>query len=179
MAVWPTFNLAITLRDGFLKTGLSPFSPEIIRATVKPVAATPVRFLPGISSPLKKKLRSVLTELDLPEHEISNTLALVDSKVRGISTPLQTVQVFHSLLLSGRTEKQKRVKDPRLHTDSGRIMTESEAIKALEDRNTEAAKKSGAAAEKKRKKAADIAEGPAKRAPRRKKALPVSKENTT
>jgi len=85
MALWPTFNLAATLKDGFQKTGIFPFSPELIRSTVKPVAKPVQVAVSAMPSPKKRKLREALAEMNLSEFDIKALMDEADRRVRGVT----------------------------------------------------------------------------------------------
>jgi hypothetical protein len=147
MALWPTFNLTATLKDGFQKTGLFPFSPGIIESTVKPVSKSSV-VSPSTYSPQKKQLRNALADMNLSVSDINAVVSDAERKARGVSVAYDLADTLRSTLLQHNPPKQKRTKDVRLNTDAGLLLTESSVVLALGEKKAVTAEKKKRSAEK-------------------------------
>ena len=157
IALWQTFNVSSTLIDGFKKTGLFPFAPEIILATVKPIGqqmiAAPAS--PTIS-PQKRKIREALVEMNVNDEEAKSVLDHAERAARGKSLGYDIAKSFQAALLNLNPIKKRKSKDFRLNTETGLILTASDVIMALEEKAANKAKMLKASAEKAKKKSAEI-----------------------
>ena len=121
------------LRDGFKKTGIFPYDPDIISAGVTvPAKLDELSLsLPPTWSPQKRKFREALHEMNISDELADRMWSDAERAARGESIGSEIAKSFAKALLSTHTKKQKRVKDQRFSTDHGLVMT-SEHVKALE-----------------------------------------------
>ena len=106
MAVWPTFNLVATLKDGFIKTGIFPFSKEVIRDTLRSVSKPAVGAASSSYSPQKRQLRVVLADMNLSDTNINSLIEDADRKARGVSAAYNIADTFRSVLLRHNPHKK-------------------------------------------------------------------------
>ena len=133
VALFGACKLSETLRSGFLQTGLSPFSPQKIRATVSLVSVVGI-FPPSpeFTSP-KRRIMAALKEMRDSPDEIAVIMDEVDRFSAGMSPAKFAAQAYKTSLIQPCPPKRAR-KEARMSTKAGEIMTDSGRMKFLEER---------------------------------------------
>ena len=109
VALLPTLGMEKNIVSGFKKTGLYPFDIAVIRATVGEIGRYPTPASPTFS-PQKRKLREVLTEMQLNDEAIFRVLAAADREVRGVSIGYDIAKKFQEALLEVQPAKNDELK---------------------------------------------------------------------
>ena len=148
--MWNECPFYDTLRNGFKKTGLFPFGPEVILGTTisagrcDEIASLPVQSF----SPQKRKLREVMEEMNVPDQSIDSVISQTVRLARGHTAGYEIAHSLHQALLEASPPKKRRTKDHSFSTESGLILTSPPAIAAVTDqeerKKTPAKKKSTA-----------------------------------
>ncbi|GAV06048.1 hypothetical protein RvY_16087 [Ramazzottius varieornatus] len=142
------FNAGECLTSGFKKCGLFPFSPEIIRATVK-AHHDPAKVSRGLLVEQKKKedqakLFQVLTEYygcqsDEDMKKAEESILLI---AKGITPGVLAANALQKRVNREAPAKQRRVKNRHLNLEAGKMVSDDEFIRALgKEEAAKAAKK--------------------------------------
>ncbi|GAU91851.1 hypothetical protein RvY_04030 [Ramazzottius varieornatus] len=124
------FNIGDCLKSGFQKCGLYPFSPNVIRSTVKsyndPTVSNSGKSTQEISQDF-----TALFEVLRSQHHISSESDLQDFKEftllkqRGITPEVVLASALQKTLMGAAPTKQRRAKDEHLSTESGALVNEA------------------------------------------------------
>ncbi|XP_055340243.1 uncharacterized protein LOC129589492 [Paramacrobiotus metropolitanus] len=157
---WDNFNMSSNIVSGFQSSGIYPFDPEAIcKAYAEPGAApfpenVPLMVATVYASQLEKT-RSALREIHLlSEAAIENVIQYVVRQAKGFLpavVPERVAEDWHRSIMGAHNPKTRKLKESRLHAETGLIATDSKVIAALEQRENEKAEKL-----KKSKKAAPL-----------------------
>ena len=136
-------NFVDTLRDGFRKTGLHPFCPTTMLNTVKHIgrADDPTSPSPPTLSPQKRKLREIMSNMNVPDASIETLVEQTVRAARGESAEFHIAKSLHKALLETNPKKKRMLKDQRLSTDSGLLLTSSLGVAALNEQENAKKKK--------------------------------------
>ncbi|GAV02586.1 hypothetical protein RvY_13130 [Ramazzottius varieornatus] len=135
-----SFEFEALLKSGFRKTGVSPFSPDVIRRTVdKELIKYDEPSLPVLdteSSPMKKVaaiFRSDKVKMD--DGMVESSLESIDHIRSSYKSVADTV-VFAAgkAFAFSKPKKQRKAKDTRIALEAGRNMLNSEYMEVIEQR---------------------------------------------
>jgi hypothetical protein len=107
--LWPNIRWTETLKDGFSKTGLFPFSPAVIHVTV-PLHLVPLPLsqpTDEFASP-KRHIRSALSRMNLPDQAIEEFVNEADRQARGLTLGGDMAQQLSQVLLKSAPEKKRK-----------------------------------------------------------------------
>ena len=134
------FNAGPSLKSGFARAGLFPYSPEVIRKTVKahhdPENACGFRVeLPQQDfEPLWQVLRTqynITNEKDLEDYKQYTLL-----KQKGITLGAALANSIQKYLFDQAPTKQRRVKNKQLSTEAGALITSDSFVAITESLDT-------------------------------------------
>ncbi|GAV03869.1 hypothetical protein RvY_14238 [Ramazzottius varieornatus] len=124
------FNIGDCLKSGFQKCGLYPFSPNVIRSTVKsyndPTVSNSRKSTQEISQDF-----TALFEVLRSQHHISSESDLQDFKEftllkqRGITPEVVLASAVQKTLMGAAPTKLRRAKNEHLSTESGALVNEA------------------------------------------------------
>ena len=149
------FNPGPSLKSGFAKVGLFPYSPDVIRATVgahndpQNIGGLRVQAIEQDFEPLFHLLQTrynISIEKDLGDYKQFTLL-----KQKGITPGAVLANSIQKYLFDQTSQKQKRQKNKQLSTEAGVLVT-SDSFVALTESQHEAKKAKKAVALGKRKK---------------------------
>ena len=123
------FNVGQSLKSGFQKCGLFPFSADVIRGTVRahndPTAKRGIRLNepPHDFSQLREVLQG---NCGLSEQNVDKIVADVSLMRKGISRGSVLANALQKSLFAEAPRKQRRQKNSQLSTEAGVLVTSAE-----------------------------------------------------
>ena len=140
-----SFNFENTLKSGFKNTGIYPFDPVVIRATVD---VNLTRFDCDNSQQLptlevmddnNQTLKNIVQMLEVNEKMDSGKVAACKKAIKSIAAGgkhdiEQVIEAHGKAFATVKPKKQRVLKDQRLVVDKGRILLKDDFMKALDDR---------------------------------------------
>ncbi|GAU91282.1 hypothetical protein RvY_03568 [Ramazzottius varieornatus] len=160
------FNVGECLKSGFAKTGMFPFSPDVIRKTVK-AHHDPKAFTRGIRGrveqdfgplfPLLKSQFNLTTEKDLGDIK-----ELIILKQKGITPGAVLANSVQKTLFGEAPVKQRREKNKHLCLESGALTTQPSFVAELEKGEAEKAAKKATTAVRRKTSTQEPAKGKSK-----------------
>ncbi|GAU89153.1 hypothetical protein RvY_01737 [Ramazzottius varieornatus] len=152
------FNVGQSLQSGFAKTGLFPFSPEVIRQTVK-LHHDPQIIERGIRREIQQDFGPLINILKdqyniSAEKDLEDIKEFIQLKQKGITPGAVLANVMQKDLFGEAPKKQRRQVNRQLNTEPGALITGPEFVAELE-KEDEKKKAEKAAVEAKRKAAAE------------------------
>ena len=154
------FNAGESLKSGFAKVGLFPFSPDVIRESVR--AHHDPELQSGIRVCNAGESFSSLFEVLITEHGISSekdredVTEFVSLKKKGITPGAALANSIQKVLFSEAPKKQRRPKNKQLSTDSGALVTSEIFVSLTEKHEAEKQKKKADATAKRKSASSDI-----------------------
>ena len=140
-----SFNFENTLKSGFKNTGIFPYDPVAIRATVD---FNLTRFDSHNSEQLSTSevmdddnatLKNIVQMLEVNEKMDSGKVAACKKAIKSIASGgkheiEQVIEAHGKAFATVKPEKQRVLKDQRLVVDKGRILLKDDFMRALDDR---------------------------------------------
>ncbi|GAV06067.1 hypothetical protein RvY_16103 [Ramazzottius varieornatus] len=133
-----SFEFEAPLKSGFKNTGIFPFSPETIRATVdKKLAAQDAPALPVLTkerSPMKDVAEILRSRVPGDDDKIDASIESIVSIYGGHKSVAETVVAAAGNAFSfSKPKEQKKPKDQRLALERGRKFLDTEYVAAIKE----------------------------------------------
>ncbi|GAU89115.1 hypothetical protein RvY_01706 [Ramazzottius varieornatus] len=130
-----SFNFTGPLKDGFEKTGIYPFSPELLRDTVDSnLESGPEEVSEEIESQYQQIRRILQERLSISEDETNTHILQIKQVISGKPTASVIAREFHGYLLKAAPKKKRMMKDSRLDTSHGLALVHSGYISLKADK---------------------------------------------
>ena len=141
-----SFNLTEPLKHGFEQTGIFPFSPHLLRSTVKPHLQLQDSSSTQADECYNDIAQILRDRLLAGDDKTETCLAQIKHVLQGGSMGSVIATEFHRHLLRSAPQKKRKEKDSRLSTDNGKVLTDQTYILAKQNQllnnKKKAAKKS-------------------------------------
>ena len=131
------FNVGASLKSGFQRCGIFPFSPDIIRNTVQS-HHEPEKMMRQIRQQEQEQDFEPMFELLRTRYGVTSDVDLNDFKEYlllkqlGLTSGTALASAVQKTLFGEAPQKNRRVKNSHLSTEAGALVTSTEFIEALE-----------------------------------------------
>ncbi|GAU98096.1 hypothetical protein RvY_09285 [Ramazzottius varieornatus] len=130
-----SFNFTGPLKDGFGKTGIYPFSPELLRDTVDSnLESGPEEVSEELESQYQEIRRILQKKLSISEDKTNTCILQIKQVILGEPTASVIAREFHGHLPKAAPKKKRMMKDSRMDTSHGLALVHSGYISLKADK---------------------------------------------